>query len=321
MVKFIADVGSNFNESLEEALKYVRKCAEIGVDIVKFQCWRAEDLVSPEHPSYETLKAHTWGLPLEWHREVKEEADRCGIKFSTTPTQPYQIEKLEAIGVEIYKVASGDLTFHPLLKEINRTGKTVILSTGMAYLHEVEEAVNLLKDCEKIILLHCVSLYPPDYSEINLKAIATLKEYFPNCEVGLSDHTEDDVTAILSVALGATYIEKHITSSKDLPTPDAGFAMDFEGFRNMIERVRRAERSLGSGKKAPSPSERIERMWARRGAYAKRDLKKGEGIGPDDIVFLRPAKGIPPELEDRIVGKRLKKDVPKGRALFLDDLA
>ncbi len=218
-------------------------------------------------------------------------------------------------------MASGDLTFHPLLREINRTGKTVILSTGMAYLHEIEEAVNLLRDCKRIILLHCVSLYPPDYSEINLRAITTLKEHFPHCEVGLSDHTEDDITAILSVALGTTYIEKHITFSKDLPTPDASFAMDFKAFKNMIERVKRAEISLGKGNKIPAPSEKLERIWARRGAYTKRDLKKEESISPKDIVFLRPAKGIPPELEDKIVGKRLKKDKAKGSALFLDDLA
>ncbi len=320
MVKFIADVGSNFNESLETAVKYVEECAKIGVDIVKFQCWKAEDLFWKGHPAYGEVSAHRWGLPLEWHKIVKEKADELGVTFSTTPTQPYQIEYLEKIGLQVYKVASGDITFFPLLKEINETGKTVILSTGMATLQEIEEALELLGKCKEVILLHCVSLYPPRYEEVNLKAIENLKRYFPNCKIGLSDHTPDDVTAIASVALGVSYIEKHITFSRDIRTPDAFFSLTVEEFSQMMERVKRAEKAVGSGVKKPTFREKLERFWARRGIYLKEDVEEGGEITLEKLCFLRPAKGIPAELVDLVLGKRLKRPKKGQAAIFFEDV-
>ena len=322
MVKFIADVGSNFNGSKELAKNYVNLCKSIGVDIVKFQCWNVDDLFSEFHPAYESLKKKgvPLGLPLNWHRELKLEADRVGITFSTTPTQPYQIEELEEIGIEVYKVASGDLTFFPLLEEINKTRKDVIISTGMANLSEIEMAITRLLNCRSITILHCVSLYPPDYSEVNLKAIETLKRVFPDCSVGLSDHSLGMDVCLAAVPMGVSYIEKHITLDKNLGTPDASFSLTVEEFKRLIEKVKNLELALGSGVKQPEKREWPERFWARRGMYANRNLKMGEIISVDKVKFLRPCKGIPVEAFESVLGMKLKRDIHFGEPIFFEDL-
>ena len=322
MIKFIADVGSNFNGSKELAKQYIKVCKSIGVDIVKFQCWEVDDLLSKFHPAYEVFKKKTTplGLPLSWHKELKEEADKEGIVFSTTPTQPYQIEKLEEIGIEIYKVASGDLTFFPLLDEINKTGKPVILSTGMATLSEIELALKRLSNCSEVILLHCISLYPPEFSEVNLKAIETLKNEFYGHPVGISDHTPGYEVPLAAVSMGISYIEKHITLDKTIDTPDAPFSLTVEEFKNLIETVKKIEISLGDGKKLPTEREIPERFWARRGTYAGENIKKGEIFTLEKLKFLRPCKGIPAENFEIILGRRAKRDILKGEPISFEDV-
>ncbi len=322
MIKFIADVGSNFNGSRDYAKKYIKICKSIGVDIVKFQCWEIDDLFSKFHPAYNIFKGRQLplGLPLEWHKEIKKEADNEGIIFSTTPTQPYHVEKLEEINLKIYKIASGDLTFFPLLDEINKTGKPVILSTGMATLSEIELALNRLLNCKQIILLHCVSLYPPEFSEVNLKAIETLKKQFPECFVGLSDHTPGYQIPIAAVSMGISYIEKHITLSKDIKTPDAFFSLTMDEFKQLIEITKKIEISMGNGKKIPALRESSERFWARRGIYAKENLKKGEILTFEKLKFLRPCKGIPAENFEFLLGKRAKRNIFAGDPIFFEDI-
>ena len=315
----IAEVGSNFAGSLEKAKEYVRACKEAGADVVKFQCWRAEDLLSVHHPAYGAVKNEVLGLPLEWHPEVKRVADEEGIAFCTTVTQPYQIEKLEEMGVELYKVASGDLTFFALLDELNGTEKKVILSTGMANLSEIEAALERLIDCE-VVLMHCVSLYPPDFSEVNLRALETLMEFFPECEVGISDHTPGFEVAVAALAMGAGWVEKHVTFSRGMGTPDAPFALEMEELKAMVDVLRRVERSLGDGVKAPSMRELPERFWARRGMYAARDMERGEVLSLSDVVFLRPCKGVPAEAFEAAIGRRLKRDVSEGEPIGFEDL-
>ena len=319
-MKFIADVGSNFNGSLDLAKRYVELCKEIGVDIVKFQCWKPEDLFSRYHPAYERLKfsERPLGLPLEWHKEIIEFAKELNITVSTTPTQPYQIKKLEEYGIEIYKVASGDITFYPLLDEINRTRKKVILSTGAANLCEVEKAVERLYDCQEVIILHCVSLYPPRWDEINLNVLKTLKDCFPENRIGISDHTSGYHIPVASVPFGISYVEKHITIDKNLNTPDASFALTVEEFKELIERVKEVERALGTGKKEAVLGEIPERYWARRGIYAKRDIKEGEVITAECLSFLRPQKGISAELYQSVVGKKARKSIAEGEPLEWD---
>jgi sialic acid synthase SpsE len=322
MLRFIADVGSNFNGSKELAKKYVKICKSIGIDIVKFQCWEIDDLFSRFHPAYEVLKRRQspLGLPLEWHEEIKEEADRKGITFSTTPTQPYHVEKLEEIGVEIYKVASGDLTFFPLLDEIDKTGKPVILSTGMATLSEIKLALDRLLNCREIVLLHCISLYPPEFSEINLKVIETLKREFYGCSIGLSDHTPGYEIPIATVSMGISYIEKHITLSKEIETPDAPFSLSVDEFKKLIETIKKIETSMGDGKKVPVLREIPERFWARRGIYAKELIRKGEVLTFEKFKFLRPCRGVPAENFEALCGKILKRDIYAGEPISFEDV-
>ncbi len=322
MIKFIADVGSNFNGSKELAKKYVKICKSIGVDIVKFQCWEVEDLFSKFHPAYEVLKERQspLGLPLEWHKEIKEEADKEGITFSTTPTQPYHIEKLEEIGLEVYKVASGDLTFFPLLDEIDKTRKPVILSTGMATLSEIELALDRLLNCREVVLLHCVSLYPPRFSEVNLKVIETLKREFYGYPVGLSDHTPGYEIPVAAVSMGISYIEKHITLSKEIETLDAPFSLSVDEFKSLIETVKKIETSMGNGEKVPALREIPERFWARRGIYAKKHIGKGEVLTLEKLEFLRPCKGVPAENFEALLGKRVKRDLSEGEPISFEDV-
>ena len=322
MVRFIADVGSNFNGSKELAKEYVKICKSIGVDIVKFQCWEVDDLFSKFHPAYEVLKKRQspLGLPLDWHEELKEEADREGITFSTTPTQPYHVEKLEEIGIEIYKVASGDLTFFPLLDEIDKTRKPVILSTGMATLSEIELALDRLLNCREVVLLHCVSLYPPEFSEVNLRAIETLKSEFYGYPIGLSDHTPGYEIPVAAVSMGISYIEKHITLSKEIETPDAPFSLSVDEFKKLIETVKKIETSMGSGKKFPAFREIPERFWARRGVYAKEHIRKGETLTFEKLKFLRPCKGVPAENFEALSGKRVKRDIYEGEPISSEDV-
>ena len=317
MIKFIADVGSNFDGSLELAKFYIKICKKIGVDIVKFQCWDVNDLFSNYHPAYNKIKCSKkpLGLPLNWHKELIELAKREDITFSTTPTQPYHVEKLEEYGIEIYKISSGDITFYPLIDEINKTGKPVILSTGMSTICEIERAVDRLHNCSKIVILHCVSLYPTKYEEVNLRAIEVIRERFKDIDVGVSDHTEGVDVVLASVPYGISYIEKHITVDRGLGTPDAFFALTVTEFETMINKVRNVEKALGKREKGPVDREIPERYWARRGIYAKRDIKEGEPIDFDCLDFLRPQKGIPAEYFELVIGKVSKKDIKAGTPL------
>ena len=259
----IADVGSNFNGSLSLAKEYIDAGASIGLDAVKFQTYRAETLLNRFTPDGEPWAAYDvvgrCELPLEWHEQLFEYAQAAGVEFMTTPFDLEAVDLLVRIGVRAFKVASGDLTFTPLLKKLASTGKPVILSTGAAYLHEVGGALTTLKEGgADVALLHCVSNYPPKYEQVNLRAIETMIKVF-GVPVGLSDHTPDAVTALGAVALGASVIEKHITVDKNLGTPDAPFAMTVDEFGRMAADIRKLEAAMGNGIKAPAADEIGER--------------------------------------------------------------
>lgn len=293
----IADVGSNFNGSLELAKEYIQAGKEMGLDCVKFQSYTAEGLLHHTKPDGQRWQAYDivkkYELPAAWHNELFEYAEKYGIEFLTTPFSLEVIDELNKLGIRAFKIASGDLSFIPLLKKIGTSGKPVILSTGMAYLGEIKTAIARLQQSGSgdIALLHCVSNYPPKYEMMNLRAIETMKQMF-GVPVGLSDHTSDDVTALGAVTLGACIIEKHITIDKNLGTPDAPFAMTIDQFGEMIRRIRNLEQALGSGVKEPTHDEVAERLWARRGIYAKNDIERGEKLSLNNVKFLRPVNGL-----------------------------
>lgn len=289
----VAEVGSNFNGSLDTAKKYVQASKEARADAVKFQTLLKEKLVAPrimaegkwiENP---VVKAFSnLGLPEPWHADLKKAADSAGIEFFSTPFYLEAVALLERVGVRTYKVASGDITFIPLLEAIGRTRKNVIMSTGASSIGDVERALNTLTNAgaSKVTLLHCVSNYPPQFGEMNLRAMVTLKEKF-GVPVGLSDHTPGSVTAIAAVALGATVIEKHVTFDRSQAGPDHPFAMTMPEFGEMVRQIRLLEQALGTGEKAPVQTEQAKQYRIRRGVYDPVTFDPVQGtIG----VWLRP---------------------------------
>jgi N,N'-diacetyllegionaminate synthase len=294
----IAEVGSNFNNDLEIAKTYIQVASEAGADAVKFQSLRKDSIISRitrvggrnvAYPVYDIFSSSE--LPDEWHYELKKEADSVGIEFLSTPFYIQAVDLLVNVGVQTFKIASGDITFYPLLERIGRTGKNVILSTGASTNEEVRKALDLLgsSGAGKITLLHCVANYPPEWHEMNLKAIPVMAKDF-SVPVGLSDHTPGAMAALAAVALGATVIEKHITLDKNAAGPDHSFAMSVDEFRDMVSQIRLLEKALGDGKKEPSPGERPRVKRIRRGLY---DINTGLPTDhTDNAIWLRPEHDV-----------------------------
>lgn len=316
----IADVGSNFNGSLNLAKEYIAAGKEIDLDAVKFQTYTAKTLLNPVKPDGQKWAAYDfvskYELPIEWHHELFEYAEKLGVEFLTTPFSLDLLDELNNIGIRAFKIASGDLTFFPVLEKAAICGKPVIISTGMAYMEEIEAAIHILmkKGANDIALLHCVSNYPPKYEHVNLKVIETLIKKF-DLPVGLSDHTPDDITALGAIALGASIIEKHITIDKNLGTPDAPFAMTISQFEGMIKKIRDLEKSLGDGAKRPADDELCERQWARRGIYVTEDMYAGEELSLEKVKFVRPINGLGASEWASCKGGKIREKIKKGEAL------
>jgi len=297
-VTCIAEVGSNFNDDLDMAKRYVRASAEAGADAVKFQTLKKHLIISPvtkvkgevvSYPIYDIFKSAE--LPEAWHFELKKEADAAGIEFISTPFYLEAVDLLVDVGVRTIKIASGDITFFPLLERIGKTGKDVLLSTGASTNDDIRKAIRVLQDngSGSITLLHCVANYPPKWSEMNVSAIPAMARTF-GLPVGLSDHSPGATIPVAAVALGATIVEKHVTFGNALPGPDHGFAMSMEEFADMVQQVRRVEQSLGHGRKEPSLEEmpRVKRI--RRGLYDKINGQPTDNA--ENALWLRPEHDV-----------------------------
>lgn len=297
-VKCIAEVGSNFNDNLDMAKRYVRASVEAGADAVKFQTLKKHLIISPvtrvkgvvvPYPIYDIFKSAE--LPEPWHYELKKEADAAGIEFISTPFYLEAVDLLVDVGVSTIKVASGDITFFPLLKRIGKTGKDVLLSTGASTDEDIRKAVSLLRDSGAggITLLHCVANYPPKWNEMNVRAIPAMARTF-GLPIGLSDHSPGATIPVAAVTLGATVVEKHVTFGHELPGPDHGFAMTMEQFADMVLQVRRVEQALGHGRKEPSLEEipRVKRI--RRGFYDKSNGEPTDNV--ENALWLRPEHDV-----------------------------
>jgi N,N'-diacetyllegionaminate synthase len=291
--RIIAEIGSNYNNDLELAKTYIKLCSEVGADAVKFQTLRKDLLISRkiwsegkvvDNPIYDIVV--NLELPDEWHFELKKEADKHGIEFLSTPFYLEAVDLLENVGVRTYKVASGDITFFPLLKKIGETQKKVILSTGASNLDDIQRALDVLTESgtKNISILHCVANYPPAWDEMNISTIKTLKEEF-GIQVGISDHSPGSLIPLASVALGATIVEKHVTLSRSLPGPDHPFAMTLDEFGDMISEIRKLEKAFGDSKKKPTPEELKKQNRIRRGLY---NSITHEPTDRPDGVWMRP---------------------------------
>lgn len=326
----IAEAGVNHNGSIELAKKLIDVAVEAGADAVKFQTFKTENVISiyapmadyqkknlgVEKSQYEMVKELE--LSFEDFTELKRYCDEKGIIFLSTSFDIESARFLKELGLEIFKIPSGEITNYLLLKEIGSYRKRVILSTGMADLGEIEDALDVLIESgtkrEDITVLHCNTEYPTPYEDVNLKAMLTIKEAF-KVSVGYSDHTLGIEIPVAAVALGAEVIEKHFTLDKNLPGPDHKASLDPYELKEMIRCIRNVEMAMGNGIKKPSQSEIKNIPIARKSIVAKRDIKKGEIFSEDNLTVKRPGYGISPMRWEEIIGKPAQKDYKRDEVI------
>jgi len=328
-VYVIAEIGSNHDSDMEKAKELIRACRYVGADAVKFQSFTAEGLLNqlmPDkngrwvpHPAFPVIERLT--MPVEWHRALMDFSLATGITFLSAPFDSQRARLLNDIGVEAFKIASGDLTNEPLLRQVAAYKKPVIISTGAAYLYEVKRAVDVMaqEHNDDLALLHCASLYPPSYEDVNIRAMSTMKEEF-GCPVGFSDHTPGSTVPVAAVALGASIIEKHITLDRKAPGPDHAYAMEVEEFKGMVTEIRNLEKALGDGVKRPVPAEEGERVGARRSIYARVDIGKGEIISEDKLKIVRHAYGLEPREFPNVIGRSAAANIARNMPLKKEDI-
>lgn len=318
----IAEAGVNHNGSPEIARKMIDAAAEAGADAVKFQTFKADSLVRKDaqkaayqldnatdksESQYEMLKKLE--LTESVHRELIDYCKIKGIMFLSTPFDTESIHLLVDCGISVMKVPSGEITNYPYLREIARTGKPVIMSTGMCELQEVREAVQVLKESgsKEIILLHCNTEYPTPMKDVNLRAMCTLRDEL-QLPVGYSDHTQGIEVPVAAAALGAVAIEKHFTLDRNMEGPDHKASLEPEELKEMIQAVRNIEAALGDGIKKPSPSELKNRDVARKSIVAKTNIRKGEVFTEENLTAKRPGSGISPMHWNRMIGLTADRD-------------
>lgn len=317
----IAEAGVNHNGKLSLAKKLIDAAKKAGADAVKFQVFSAEDVVTKTAKKAEYQKRATGkGTQYELLKklELSEQdfeklaiyAKKKNVIFLASAFDIKSVTFLERLGVPAFKVPSGEITNFPLLKNIARKNKPIILSTGMSTLEEVKEALRVMRKegANDIVLLHCVTNYPAKIEELNLKAIETLRSVF-EVPVGLSDHSTSIIIPIAAVAMGASVIEKHFTLSKKLPGPDHKASLDPNEFKKMVMGIREVEKALGDGIKRPTKSEEIMKKIIRRSIVAKVPIPKGTIITRDMLEIKRPGTGLEPKYLDKIVGKKACKDI------------
>ena len=343
----IFEVASTHAKDWTIAKNYVKQAQEVGADAIKFQLFTADTLLNPIssilRPTYDYFK--TAETPRNWFPKLAKLCKEAEIDLLCTPFDENAASFLNEVGVPAIKIASGDLTYHKLLEHVAKFGKPVILSTGVANLAEVEEAVDVLKNagCQELAILQCVSIYPMPYEAANVKVVKTFKEKF-NTVVGYSDNgSAGIVVPLVAVALGASVIEKHVTSQKQRGSMDDVFSLSIEEFGEMVHRIRRLEKDykenleaaipelkkefgwnveevLGNGIKEPSPvsiqrsdgttmSEWQERRWVRRGIYPKIDIPKGTTISEHMLIALRPDIGVSSVDYQKIFGATASEDL------------
>jgi len=331
----IAEAGSNHNRDLDTAKKLIEVAAEAGADAVKFQTYTAEGMYSRSTPSMSYLSddnllrdsESVWGLikriemPWEWHGELAEHAQRFAIDFLSTPFEEKAVDALEEVGVKAYKIASYEVNHLPLIERCAKTGKPLLISTGMASLGDIERALDVVNGLgyDAVALLHCAINYPPSFDDLNLRAIQTLRGAF-DVPVGWSDHTLGHTADVVAVALGASLVEKHFTLSRSQDGPDHGFALEPAELSGMVAAIREAEASLGSTVKRVTEAEGEMYRLGRRSLVAARDIAAGARLARDDIAVKRPGTGIPVHELHAVVGRHAGRDIPADEVLTWQDI-
>jgi len=328
-VYVIAEMSGNHNQSFDRAVEIIHAAKEAGADALKLQTYTADTITIDSDREYFQVKGDTlwdgqtlYGLydqahtPWDWQPRLKAVADSLSIDLFSSPFDRSAVDFLEEMGVPAFKVASPELMDHPLLVRIAQTGKPIIMSTGMATLAEIDEAVGVIEsvnsDCD-LVLLKCTADYPARPQEMNLKTIPHLSETF-NVPVGLSDHSMGGEVAVSAVSLGACVVEKHVALSRNDPGPDTEFSMEPAEFADMVSQIRTVEQALGQVHYGPTSREEYGRQF-RRSLFVAEDISAGEEITERNVRSVRPGQGLHTRHLEEVVGRRAREALEKGTPL------
>ena len=320
----IAEMSANHGGNMQTAKDIIKAAKDSGADCIKIQTYTADTMTIDNDNEYFQIQGGLWDgyklydlyedayTPWEWQKELKDYADEIGMDFLSTPFDKTSVDFLESIGVEAYKIASFELVDIPLIKYIASKNKPIIMSTGMASLAEIEEAVNAIKSCgnNDIILLKCASAYPAITDDMNLATIRNMAETF-GVITGLSDHSMGSVGAVCAVAMGAKVIEKHFCLSRELKTPDSDFSMEPDEFEKMVKDVRQAELSIGKVQYGLTNQETGSIVF-RRSIFAVKNIKAGEKLTEDNIRVIRPGYGLKPKYYEDLLGQKALENIARG---------
>ncbi len=331
----IAEIGSNFDGSMERAKVLIDLAKDCGADAVKFQCFTSDKIISKEgfdklrwgfqakweKPVYEIYKSAEF--PREWHDELFQYANKKGLQFLSSPYDKEAVDILDDLGVTAFKIGSGDITWHDMLRYIAKKEKPIILATGASTIAEIDEALKVMRSegANDIILLQCVTNYPSHFEHSNIRAMKAMSELF-DVIVGYSDHTPGNIVPLGAISLGASVIEKHFTDDKTRKGPDHPFAMDAKEFKEMVDSIRILEKALGSPVKDLYEEEKETLILQRRCLRAAKDIPKGSEITEDMIEVLRPlAKdALDPKYKDVVIRREAKVDMKKGDPFTWDKI-
>jgi pseudaminic acid synthase len=326
----IAEMSANHNQSIERAEAIVREAAASGANAVKLQTYTADTLTIPCDNEFFRIRGGLWEgytlhqlyqeayTPWEWQPRLKTLAHELGMECFSTPFDASSVDFLEKMDVVCYKVASFEIVDVPLLKKIASTGKPVIMSTGMATLSEIDDAVKALREggTQDIALLKCTSAYPAPAEEANVRTIPYLSQVF-DCPAGISDHTKGSAVAVTAVAVGASVVEKHFTLSRSDGGPDSDFSLEPAEFKQMVSDIRMAEASLGKVTFDITAKQKGNVMF-RRSLFAVRDIKAGEVLTEKNVRSIRPGHGLAPKNIDQVLGRKAIKDISAGTPISWD---
>ncbi|MEE0686826.1 MAG: N-acetylneuraminate synthase family protein [Lachnospiraceae bacterium] len=335
---FIADIAANHDGDLGRAYKLIELAKESGADVAKFQNFKAQTIVSKL--AFDAMPKQThqakWSKSVyevydeaaiadEWTAKLKEKCDGVGIEYMTSP---YDFDAIDSVDkyVNAYKVGSGDITWLEIIEYMAKKGKPILLATGAANIEEVKAAMECVEKYTKdIVLMQCNTNYTAseeNFKHINLNVLRTYRELFPDCVLGLSDHTFGHSTVVGAIALGARVIEKHFTDDNGRVGPDHKFAMNPTTWKNMVKSSIEVWEALGDGVKKVEDNELNSRIVQQRSLFVKKDMKAGETITREDIIPLRPimADGIKPDNMDKVVGRTLCKDISAGNHIRWEDI-
>lgn len=326
----VAEMSANHNQSYDEAIKIVETAKACGADAIKLQTYTPDTLTIDCGNKFFRIENTIWEgkklydlyqesyTPWEWHHKLKKIAENIGLDFFSTPFDASAVHFLEKLNIPVYKIASFEIVDFPLINTVAKTGKPIIISTGMAKIEEIEEAVSILKksDCTELALLKCTSSYPAKPEDANLRTIPHMLKTF-NLPIGLSDHTPGIAVPIAAISLGACIVEKHFTLSRKNSAADSSFSLEPEEFKSMVDNIRIAEKALGTVSYTISKQQRTTFNF-RKSLFVVEDINAGQEFSIANVRSIRPGDGIHTKYFKEILGKKAIKNVAKGTPVTWD---